>query len=74
MSKPKFKPGDKPKPKFEVGDLVRVNFSGKVGIVTSLSIHFSAGSIYKYKTTCHVEWWAHEDDLILLSSVKRDNQ
>jgi len=61
-------------PKFEVGDLVRFHYdcTSKVGIVTKVKC-YGVPRWYQYKIT-GVGWVYVEDNLTLLSSVKRDNQ
>jgi len=57
----------KPEPEFEVGDLVRLNRTGQVGIVTKVEYKDKWG--YRYKIT-GIGWWCYEESLTLLSSVK----
>ena len=65
----------KPEPKFELGDLVRLSRTGKVGIVTKVMWRRVPGVrwLYLYKIT-GVNLWSFEGSLTLVSSVKGANQ
>jgi len=60
---------NRPEPKFEVGDLVRRNITGQVGIVTKVEAIGQGGwGRYDYKITG--VGWVLEHNLDLVSSVK----
>ena len=66
---------NKPEPKFEVGDLVRRNSTGKVAIVTKVEWRLTSPGKgwYRYKIT-GLALWFFEENLTLVSSAKGDNQ